>query len=292
MLGPTEERRQEREKRCKDEKVHDVKNMSYSWRQTQEDIEVSFLGDPLAPEEVRSAQVVIRSRHLLVVIRGVTLFDDDLWEAVRTEESTWTVSDGTLVVLMQKVPLEPAERNNWPRCGKSEPHKYEEEHLARLARGEAKRAAREAKQATATASRDSAEASPARRAPVGGEASTLGNARRGLPLDCRMQRAAPAGAPLTGAPPAPAATAPPGRAAAAEQEEEEEEEEPVRLRPPTTSTAAMVERIRREEAGREASRWQKGTAAERWEVQERRPKGLGPATVAEMRRRGAELGPV
>lgn len=106
-----------------DDKIHVVCDEGYSWQQTQEDIELRFIGTSLTPIEAKSASVNIRSKHLTVGLEGRKLFDDDLFEAVRPEESTWAAVDGTLTVSLQKVPLHPPERNIWPRCRSSEPQK-------------------------------------------------------------------------------------------------------------------------------------------------------------------------
>merc|ERR1719253_462387 len=71
-----------------DRKVYDSKGVEYSWTQTPEDIEISFHRHALTTSEARSlARVDIRMKHLRVAMKEEIVFDDELWEAVRPDES-------------------------------------------------------------------------------------------------------------------------------------------------------------------------------------------------------------
>mmetsp|Transcript_44279 Transcript_44279/g.117410 ORF Transcript_44279/g.117410 Transcript_44279/m.117410 type:complete len:247 (-) Transcript_44279:50-790(-) len=129
--APLDEEKRLQEQLCCDDKIHTLDDRGYVWKQTQQEVELSFPQVKLTLEEAKAAQVTIRTRHLKVVAQGEVKFDDDLWDSVRPEDSMWVVGDGILVVSLEKIVREPKELNNWPRCGKSEPDKSGE-HQGKL----------------------------------------------------------------------------------------------------------------------------------------------------------------
>jgi len=260
MQAPIAERKLMEEQLRNDYKTYTVDDKGYSWRQTQEDLEITFSGHPLTPAEAKAARIIIQRTRLKVELKGQAVFDDELWEPVRSDESTWTVGDGLLVVQLAKVPLDPPERNNWPRCGRSEPHKYEREYLARRERKEARH--RECdeqllQEVLAEAAQD--------RPP------TQANAPEHEP-NVRSRCSVAGGA-----------LGPPAESALAEAAEAR----PLRRRSnATTGTAAERERIKRETALGEERRWKQGTNEESWlRARGKGPNGLGPLSTAEVWRR-------
>lgn len=117
------ERRASVEKNLGDGQLYEIEGRGYAWKQTPDELEVHFFGRPLprgGPVDVQ-----IRPTTLKVAISGQTVFDDELWSAVRPDDSTWTVEqDGILRVDLQKVPLDPPDLNNWPCCGRTESDQY------------------------------------------------------------------------------------------------------------------------------------------------------------------------
>lgn len=223
----------------------------------------------------------------MVVLRDEIVFDDDLWEAIRPDESTWTVIDGGLVVQLSKVPLEPPERNNWPRCGVSEPHKHDKEHRAKLALRETRQ------QAHAEAARQAAVERGARLAQL--DAEPCEDPETECPED-EMPELEDDMPELEDYDPVEESNM--GQPKKTEDDEEgdsEEDETCAQVSPPsgkhrnrgaTTGTFAELQRRRHEESVQEDERWKKGTSAEVWGKKEHRPKGLGPIPLAEAVRRG------
>lgn len=245
MRNPLEERKIAEERLLYDPNTHEVEGKGYSWKQTPEEIEILLGARLLDPVEAKSTKVVIKPSHLSVTHKGESLFEDDLWEQVRPDESTWTVEGQCLVIQLQKVPLEPPERNNWPRCGRSEPHKYEKEHLAKLARREERRRLRE--EAAALAEAEMEEHSDSEKQDGYPAAPELQRPGQDLALDPAMPR----------------------RRAAATA---------------TTGTQAERERLRRERENREDSQWKQGTKEESW-AKMPASRSLGPLPAAEAKRR-------
>mmetsp|Transcript_9897 Transcript_9897/g.11064 ORF Transcript_9897/g.11064 Transcript_9897/m.11064 type:complete len:95 (+) Transcript_9897:2-286(+) len=91
MQAPLAERKLVEEQLRNDYKTYDVDDKGYSWRQTQEDLEITFSGHPLTPAEAKAARINIQRTHLKVELKGQVVYDDELWEPVRCDESTWTV---------------------------------------------------------------------------------------------------------------------------------------------------------------------------------------------------------
>jgi len=142
MQAPLAERDLVEQQLVHDAKSHSVEGRGYTWRQTPEELEIQFVGHKLEPGSSANVSVSIRPNHLTVRVCDALAFDDDLWAAVSPDDSTWTLEqDGILRIELLKVEQEPPELNNWPRCGRSEPHKYEAEHQAKLARKEERRKA-------------------------------------------------------------------------------------------------------------------------------------------------------
>lgn len=257
MRAPVEEKHILDDQLLFDEKSHDVEGRNYIWTQTPEEIEIAFPNNLLTMLEARSQLTVdIKSKHLKVALKGQTFFDDDLWEPVRPHESTWVVSDGMLVVQLSKVPLQPPERNNWPRCGRSEPHKYDAERKAKCVNREARLSANteEAMQEVVVRS----------------ESSQLLAVKDDMP---EMKDSS--------------------ALEATEVEEDSSEEEVAKISVggshksgATTGTWAELRRLRQQESLLEMEQWKKGTPAEAWGRKENRPKNLGPVPLAEARRRG------
>lgn len=74
---------------------------SYTWSQTPEDVEVQV---PLpAGTKGKACKVTFGGRKLAVAVtNGPTLMLDPLYGSIRTDDCTWTVADGALVVTMEK----------------------------------------------------------------------------------------------------------------------------------------------------------------------------------------------
>lgn len=324
MRTPVYEKEVADKKLLHDDKTYGPDGREYLWKQTQEELEISFTERKLSREEARSARVVIKSGHLFVSVQGETVFDDDLWESIRTDESTWTVVDGVLVVQLSKIALDPPERNNWPRCGKSEPHKYDKEYKAKLARREARQQARERaaeaeaekalEEAIAGAAAEKAVAAPEESSPVvDANTDDMPELEDYVPLAERSPALAVESSPddmpeledhipLAERPSAPQAEISPSNVAvlegsptargtsaempplAKDEAEDSEAESEPRQRVATTSTKALLARRKQQESIKEDLRWKKGTKAE--EFERIRPKGLGPQSLAESRRRG------
>eukprot|EP00747_Dinoflagellata_sp_TGD_P182504 gnl/TRDRNA2_/TRDRNA2_36778_c0_seq1.p1 gnl/TRDRNA2_/TRDRNA2_36778_c0~~gnl/TRDRNA2_/TRDRNA2_36778_c0_seq1.p1 ORF type:complete len:274 (+),score=81.19 gnl/TRDRNA2_/TRDRNA2_36778_c0_seq1:58-879(+) len=232
MTAPLVERDKVEDQLLFDHKTYDVDDKGYSWKQTPEELEVMFTSIRLTKEEARTAKVVIGGSHLKVVLKGETVFDDDLWETVRTEESCWTVSDGVLSVNLVKLPLMPPERNNWPRCGKSEPHKYDKAYKAKLARREARQKEKEEEAELA-------------------DDPDMPDLEDYVPISERGGGDVPT---VEDEKPLPTA---PTRPLPAEKEDESDDDEEEDVPPASTSTQAWREHLQKEAKAKEAAMWKK-----------------------------------
>eukprot|EP00445_Apocalathium_hangoei_P037901 CAMPEP_0203953618 /NCGR_PEP_ID=MMETSP0359-20131031/86934_1 /ASSEMBLY_ACC=CAM_ASM_000338 /TAXON_ID=268821 /ORGANISM="Scrippsiella Hangoei, Strain SHTV-5" /LENGTH=303 /DNA_ID=CAMNT_0050886991 /DNA_START=6 /DNA_END=913 /DNA_ORIENTATION=+ len=279
------------EKLLNDGGTNIVDGRGYSWKQTLEDIEILFYGHPLEAGRGAEARVVLRPNHLKVTIRGLSVFDDALWEAVRPDECTWTVEqDGILRVELQKVLLEPPERNRWPRCGRSEPHRLEKEQLAKLERQQERRWRQEAEQLERrlnNAQQDDEEDASSAAADVGSAAAADGAADIGVGGGGGGSGGGGGGE-----------CGGDGDVGRGGDEDEgasrEETPEPLPAQPTatgrrrgggTTGTAAERQRLAHLKEEGESNLWKKGTKVEAWTLERPRP-GLGLVPAAEAWRRG------
>jgi len=80
---------------------------AYKWKQDLEEIEVSVTMPATASKA--EVKVVMQSRSLKVEHKGVVILEGQLAGVCRPEESTWTLSKGTVVVTLEKGVKKP-----WP----------------------------------------------------------------------------------------------------------------------------------------------------------------------------------
>ena len=81
----------------------------YKWSQTPEDVEVLV---PL-PEGAKGKDCSVKfsKRKLIIAVKnGLSLTLDPLYGDIRTDDSSWTVSKGELVITMEKA----KETEVWP----------------------------------------------------------------------------------------------------------------------------------------------------------------------------------
>eukprot|EP00928_Gymnodinium_smaydae_P053339 TRINITY_DN37350_c0_g1_i1.p1 TRINITY_DN37350_c0_g1~~TRINITY_DN37350_c0_g1_i1.p1 ORF type:complete len:303 (+),score=83.16 TRINITY_DN37350_c0_g1_i1:68-976(+) len=81
----------------------------YSWKQVEDEVEITFKKEGLSKGDKKAVRVNFARTHLKVEAKGETLIDADLHAATRPDESTWTLSDGVLQVVVSKVVEE-----SWP----------------------------------------------------------------------------------------------------------------------------------------------------------------------------------
>jgi len=74
----------------------------YLWTQAEDEVEVTFKKDGLMKGDKKAVKVVFLKSHLRVEAKGETLIDADLGGPTRPDESTWTLSDGVLQVMLAK----------------------------------------------------------------------------------------------------------------------------------------------------------------------------------------------
>jgi len=86
----------------------------YSWRQADDEVEVTFKKEGLQKGDKKAVKVSFHKQKLKVEAKGEVLIDDDLFAATTPDEATWTLSDGVLQVTLTK-----AEPTNWPRLLKT-----------------------------------------------------------------------------------------------------------------------------------------------------------------------------
>lgn len=80
----------------------------YSWKQGDDEVEVTFKKEGLQKGDKKEVKVTFGRQKLKVVVKGETLFDGELFAATNADEATWTLSDGILQVTMCK-----AENSTW-----------------------------------------------------------------------------------------------------------------------------------------------------------------------------------
>lgn len=74
----------------------------YSWRQTAEDVEITFKKAGLVKGDKQFVKVTFARQKLKVQFKHEALFDSALCEPTNADESTWTLSDGVLQVTLAK----------------------------------------------------------------------------------------------------------------------------------------------------------------------------------------------
>lgn len=74
----------------------------YRWRQTEEEVEVTFKNEGLHAGDKKQVKVAFSRQRLKVEVKGEVLIDVDLFGLTHADESTWTLSDGVLQVNLAK----------------------------------------------------------------------------------------------------------------------------------------------------------------------------------------------
>jgi hypothetical protein len=74
----------------------------YSWKQVDDEVEVTFKKEGLLKGDKKLVKVAFSKKHLLVTAKGEVLIDADLFGPTHPDESTWTLSDGVLQVMLGK----------------------------------------------------------------------------------------------------------------------------------------------------------------------------------------------
>uniref|UniRef100_A0A7S4R0N7 CS domain-containing protein n=1 Tax=Alexandrium monilatum TaxID=311494 RepID=A0A7S4R0N7_9DINO len=80
----------------------------YTWRQTDEEVEVTFKKEGLQKGDKKLVKVAFARQRLKVEVKGEVLIDSALFSQTNTDESTWTLSDGILQVSLAKT-----DSDNW-----------------------------------------------------------------------------------------------------------------------------------------------------------------------------------
>jgi len=80
----------------------------YAWRQTEEEVEVTFKKEGLQKGDKKVVKVVFARERLKVEAKGDVLIDSKLHAPTNVDECTWTLSDGELQVTLAK-----AEPTSW-----------------------------------------------------------------------------------------------------------------------------------------------------------------------------------
>jgi len=74
----------------------------YTWRQVDDEVEITFKKEGLLKGDKKQVKVTFSRAHLLVEAKGESLIDADLQGPTHPDESTWTLSDGVLQVMLSK----------------------------------------------------------------------------------------------------------------------------------------------------------------------------------------------
>lgn len=82
----------------------------YAWRQTEDEVEVTFKKDGLQKGDKKLVKVTFSRQKLKVEVKGEVLIDAQLCQATQPDEATWTLSDSVLQVTLSK-----AEAESWPQ---------------------------------------------------------------------------------------------------------------------------------------------------------------------------------
>lgn len=81
----------------------------YTWRQTEDEVEVTFKKEGLTKDDKKAVKVVFGRQKLKVEVKGDVLLDTALNMPTTCDESTWTLMDGILQVNLAK-----ADSETWP----------------------------------------------------------------------------------------------------------------------------------------------------------------------------------
>jgi hypothetical protein len=81
----------------------------YAWKQADDEVEITFKKEGLLKGEKKLVKVQYARKHLRVEAKGEVLIDADLYGPTHPDESTWTLSDGVLQVMLSK-----ANDDSWP----------------------------------------------------------------------------------------------------------------------------------------------------------------------------------
>lgn len=81
---------------------------NYTWRQTDEEVEVTFKKEGLQKGDKKLVKVAFSRQRLKVEVKGEVLIDAALFSQTNADESTWTLSDGILQVTLAKT-----DSDNW-----------------------------------------------------------------------------------------------------------------------------------------------------------------------------------
>jgi len=74
----------------------------YKWRQTEEEVEITFKKEGLQKGDKKAVKVVFARERLKVEAKGEILIDSKLHAPTDVDEATWTLSDGELQVTLSK----------------------------------------------------------------------------------------------------------------------------------------------------------------------------------------------
>jgi len=74
----------------------------YAWKQVSDEVEITFKKEGLMKGEKKLVKVDFKKNHLRVEAKGEVLIDADLYGPTHPDESTWTLSDGVLQVMLAK----------------------------------------------------------------------------------------------------------------------------------------------------------------------------------------------
>lgn len=83
---------------------------AYRWRQTDEEVEVTFKKEGLQRGDKKLVRVAFARQRVTVDVKGEVLLDAELCGRTHPDESTWTLSDGVLQLSLAK-----ADAESWPR---------------------------------------------------------------------------------------------------------------------------------------------------------------------------------
>merc|ERR1712060_81668 len=82
---------------------------AYKWRQTADEVEITFKRQGLQKSDVKLVKVTFSRLRLKVEHKGEALIDEALSGATHADECTWTLSDGELQVTLAK-----EKEETWP----------------------------------------------------------------------------------------------------------------------------------------------------------------------------------
>lgn len=85
----------------------------FHWKQVEDEVELTFKASGLMKGDKKLVKVKFQKQHLFVEVKGEVLLDADLHGPTHPDESTWTLSDGVLQVMVAK-----ANDEKWPQVTK------------------------------------------------------------------------------------------------------------------------------------------------------------------------------